>query len=156
MRTGTRGLQPPASQQGRQAGRQPGTGSRRRSYIKRGLKWEEEGGHKGSREEGSGGNGRGSERWSVHDMNERTMFGHGGFALPVCCSILLLHLPGLPPSCGWSVKVTRLPESRCLVSGVGSFSPTAVGSYFLGGENCREVGGGDRVELLEFALKSVT
>ncbi|XP_075871547.1 ADAMTS-like protein 2 [Nelusetta ayraudi] len=37
-------------------------------------------------------------------MNERTMFGHGGFALPVCCSLLLLHLPGLPPSSGWSVK----------------------------------------------------
>lgn len=34
--------------------------TRRRSYIKRGSKWEEEGGHKESSEEGSGGNGRGS------------------------------------------------------------------------------------------------
>lgn len=129
--TGTRGLEAASQsskQSPRQAGRQaPGAG--RRSYIKRGLKWEEEGGHKeGSREEGSGGNGRGSKRLSVHGMNERTMFGHGGFALPVCCSLLplllLLHLLWLPHSCGWSLKVTRLPRlslSGC--PGVGSISP---------------------------------
>lgn len=34
--------------------------TRRRSYIKRGPKWEEEGGHKENTEKGSGGNGRGS------------------------------------------------------------------------------------------------
>lgn len=83
------------------------SGSRRRSYIKRGSKWEEEGGHRGSKRGGSGGNGRGSV---VGPWHEWTMFGNGGLALPVC-SFLLLHLPVLPPTSSWPVKVISLTNS---------------------------------------------
>lgn len=103
-------------------------GSRRRSYIQRGSKWEEEGGHRGSRRGASGGNGRGSV---VAPWHEWTMFGNGGLALPVC-SFLLLHLPLLPPTGSWPVKVISLTKS-CASTAWSASSGSHNGEKFGGG-----------------------